>query len=387
MSDCCSSAPGFPNAGQMEQLALNHPVIWREICAIQQAILSAASQCQIDGGRMCTVVGGDTPMTFVGGIRGVTIDNPGAGYLVDHPSIEFIPPLGATPTVATTQVITNGGIITGVTITDPGAGYEPRHSTLSVSSIAGVGAVINPFVNMSGEIIGVDIVDGGVGYTVSDTIYATRAVEPNPAYTNAAFRITSVSPVGRIMSVAVVATGTGYQPSVTAMRVVSSLTNGLEYPVGYGFDARVNTDADGKITQVVINNGGAGYVDLGPVMTVADIGTGFKAQVSTANGAITAVNIINTGVNYTANATAAILNPATTTTLPTTPAALTLNVSVNNFGTVPELYHKVWSGALTNKQIQTQLTTVTSYFTQLGYSIVIQSNPNTGSTIQWKVCW
>ena len=116
MSDCCSSAPGFPSASQMEQLALDHPTIWREICAIQQAILSAASNCQPDGGRMCTVVGGETPMTFVTGVRSIDVLDPGAGYLQDHPTLELIPPVGATVTPASATVTTNGGAVVGITI-------------------------------------------------------------------------------------------------------------------------------------------------------------------------------------------------------------------------------------------------------------------------------
>ena len=60
MADCVSTTTStfsFPNASTMEQLATNYSVIWREICAIMQAILAASSQCQVGGGRMCTVVG------------------------------------------------------------------------------------------------------------------------------------------------------------------------------------------------------------------------------------------------------------------------------------------------------------------------------------------
>lgn len=387
MSDCCSSAPGFPSASQMEQLALDHPTIWREICAIQQAILSAASNCQPDGGRMCTVVGGETPMTFVTGVRSIDVLDPGAGYLQDHPTLELIPPVGATVTPASATVTTNGGTVVGITITNAGMGYGPVGATLDVGSANGVGAILRPFVNASGEIIGVNIEDGGLGYAINDGVYASRAVEPNAAYIDARLRVSSVSSAGRILAVDIIEPGTGYQPSITTARLVSSLTNGLPYPYGMGFEAAVYTDAQGGISQITVVNGGTGYVDLAPRLVVSDIGTGLTTRVNMQNDGIATIDVLTRGTNYTASATAMVLNPVTTTVLPARDAVVRLNVAVNTFGTDPQRYYNVWSGAASDKQIQLQMSTVTSYFTRLGYTITVQSNPSTGKTIQWKICW
>ena len=387
MSDCCNSAPGFPTAGQMEQMALNHPIVWQEICAIQQAILRAASQCQPGGGRMCTVVGGSTPMTFVSRLLGVNIINPGAGYVSDEPIIEFVPPFGATVTPAQATLVTNGSGIMDVIITDPGQGYQPIHPTVQVSSVAGTGADIQLYVNASGEIIGTNLVSGGLGYTIDDDIVITRAVPNNSAYVEAVLKITDVSPVGRILGVSILKAGTGYQESVASAKITSKLQPGSNYPSGVGFDASVYVNATGGITQVRVNNPGAGYGELLPKLVISDIGTGAVTRVTLSGDSIGAIAVVSGGSSYTANASGVVINPGTAALPPTTPAVVALDIAVNNFGTDPTVYHKVWSGAMSDRQIQLQLSTVISYFERLGYTITIQTNPSTGTTIQWKICW
>lgn len=390
MSDCCTPGTGFPNSALMQQLALNHPTIWEEICMIQQAILAASSQCQVGGGQMCTVVGGNTPMTFVTGVETVTVVNGGAGYFDDTPSIFFVPPIGVTPSVvATGTLTTNGGNIIGVTITNPGAGYQPVPATMSVTSIGGVGAILDPLVNGAGQIVGVNIVNGGTGYTTADTVTATRAVVPNPAYVNATFAITSVGIAGEIIGVAVLNPGSGYQNSVAEPKIVSTLNPSLPYPLGTGFYGTVLTDNLGAVTQVVITNTGSGYSTFKPYLVITDPGTGAETSVTLSGTSVASITVTEPGSNYTTGATGTVFNPPTATlpNPPATPAVVTINTAQNTFGTNPNLYYQVWAGTATNKQIQLQLNQVLSYFTGLGYTIKIQSNPETGSTIQWKICW
>src|SRR6185503_10926834 len=75
MADCCTPGTGFPTGPQLGQIANNTPIIWEEICMIQQAILEAASPCKPCGTvpEMCTIVAGDTPMTFVSGITDIVV--------------------------------------------------------------------------------------------------------------------------------------------------------------------------------------------------------------------------------------------------------------------------------------------------------------------------
>jgi hypothetical protein len=385
-----NSTSGFPNAATMLQLATNYPVIWEEICMIQQAVLAASSQCQSGGGQMCTTVGGTTPMTFVSGVTSVTVVNGGSGYFRDSPAVHFIPPVGVTPgIIATGTVTTNGGNIIVINITNGGLGYQPVPATMSVSSFAGFGAILQPLVDGSGGIVNVNIANAGSGYTVNDTVTATRAVLPNIAYVDAVFKITSVSITGQIVEIAILNPGSGYQDSVTEAQIVSTLNPLLPYPMGTGFLGTVLTDPFGTITQVVIDNTGAGYAVDSPNMVITDPGTGATTVVTLSGTSVASIAVTAPGTNYTQTATGTVFNPPTAAlpNPPVTQAVVTINVADNTFGTIPSLYWQVWAGTVTNKAIQQQLNAVLSYFTALGYTISIISNSSTGNTILWKICW
>ncbi len=388
MSNCCTPGTGFPNASTMQQLATNFPLVWEEICMIQQAVLAASSQCAPGGGQMCTTVGGTTPMTFISGVSSVTVVNGGAGYEQDSPSVVFIPPVGSLASGATGTVVTNGGNIIGITMTAGGTGYQPVPATMSVSSLAGIGAIVEPLVNGSGNIVNVNIANPGAGYVIGDTVMATRAVLPNISYVNAVFVITSIGILGEILEIAVLNPGSGYQPSVATAQIVSTIDPLLPYPLGTGFWSTVLTDITGSITQVVVDNTGAGYAVYPPYLVITDPGTGATTAVTLSGSSVASIAVTSPGTQYTTSATGTVFNPSTSVlSIPPTPAVVTINTSVNTFGSNPNLYWQVWSGATTNKPIQLQMNSVISYFSGLGYTITPRSNPATGSTIQWQICW
>jgi len=314
----------------------------------------------------------------------------GSGYYADTPSVFFQPPVGVVPSVtATGTVTTNGGNIIAINITNGGAGYQPVPATMSVSSLAGVGADLEPLVNGSGNIVTVNIANGGSGYTINDTVTATRAVLPNLAYVDAVFKITSVSIAGEITGVAVLNGGSGYQDSVTTPVIVSSLNPLVAYPLGTGFLGTVFTDIAGTITAVTVDNPGAGYATYSPYLVITDPGTGATTQVNLSGTSVSSITVLTPGTGYTQNATGVVFNPPTAAlpNPPANPAVVDIVVAENTFDTNPNLYYQVWAGTATNKPIQLQMNTVLSYFKGLGYTIQIQSNPATGSTIQWKICW
>jgi len=388
MADCCAPGSGFPNAPAMQQLATNLPVVWEEICKIQQAILAASSQCQSGGGQMCTTVAGDTPMTFVSGVSSVTVTDGGSGYFRDVPAMEFIPPYGVfSGDQASGTVVTNGGNILSITVTDGGTGYQPRPATLAADG--GTGAVLTPLVNASGQIVSVTISNPGTGYSVTDNVFATRAVAPSLVYEDAEFLITSVGTGGEILAVIVTNPGSGYQPSVATVKIISTLNPALAYPLGTGFMGDVLTDVNGVITQVIVSNTGAGYAAYPPYLVISDSGSGATTAVNLTGTVVSSITVTNSGSNYTQSATGTVFNPSTAgaPNPPTDAAVVDIVVSENTYGTTPGLYYQVWAGLVTNKPIQMQLNTVLSYFKGLGYTIIIQSNPATGSTIQWRICW
>jgi hypothetical protein len=388
MSDC-GTTPGFPTASAMELLATNNAVVWEEICKLQQAILAAASQCQPGGGKMCTTVGGTTPMTFVTGVTSVSVTSPGAGYFQDMPAIRFVAPLGSFATGAIATITTNGGNIIGVSVVMGSEGYQPIPSTMSVSTIAGINAVLEPLIDAAGRIVAVNIVNSGSGYATSDSVSAARAIAPNPAYVNAVFQIASVSLTGEILAVIVSNPGSGYDDSVATIEIVSAVNPAAPYPLGTGFAANVLTDVSGVVMGAVISNTGYGYATYSPYLVITDPGTGATTQVNLLSDTIASVTVLTPGTNYTQFATGTIFNPPTTglPNPPLTPASVSINVDTNTYGTNPGLYYQVWAGLATNRAISSQLNTVLTYFKGLGYTISIQSNPATGNTISWKICW
>lgn len=50
-------------------------------------------------------------------------------------------------------------------------------------------------------------------------------------------------------------------------------------------------------------------------------------------------------------------------------------------------YFDTWTGAREDRQKTLQMNKVIQYFTDLGYTIDRQTNPNTQTTFQWVVAW
>lgn len=309
--DCCSPSSGFPSASSMEALATNNSVIWEEICMLQQAILAASSQCQSGGGQFCTTVGGATPMTFVSGVESVTVTHAGSGYVTDTPAAKFIPPIGSSGTGATATLVTNGGNITGVTVTAGGTGYQPVPATMAVTTSSGTGANLQPLVNAAGQIVGINIAAAGTSYILSDSVTATRAVAAMAGYVDAVFQITSIGSGGQILSVAILNAGSGYQPSIATIQIVSTLNTSVAYPTGVGFFANVLTNDSGVITQVIVVNQGSGYAKILPNLVITDPGTGAMTVVTLSGGGVASIAVTAPGTGYDQAATGAVFNPST----------------------------------------------------------------------------
>jgi hypothetical protein len=368
---------------------MNWPIVWSEINAIQQAILSAASPCQSGGAQTSVCIGGTTPMTFISGITGVSVIDGGAGYYIDIPAVKFIPPYNVIipgEDLATGTVITNGSRILSINITGGGHGYEPVLASANITSMTGSGAVLSVIVGADTSVYGISVITAGTGYNVNDTVNIVRAVAPNVLYVNAVASIGSVDINGAILSINVTVAGTGYQPSVTQAQIVSTLNSNIPYITGSGFNGTVLTNSSGVIQSVTILSGGAGYTNLPPQLIISDPGTGFTSTVSLSGSSVDTITILTNGSNYTQNATGSVINPPTGPS-PATPAQVQLTIPVNTFGTNPNLYYQVWAGTITNCGIQNQLNFVMSYFSQLGYTVNLSTNPATGTTLQWCICW
>ena len=63
------------------------------------------------------------------------------------------------------------------------------------------------------------------------------------------------------------------------------------------------------------------------------------------------------------------------------------NTTVSPTNPVSVDYYNVWTGGLTNRKYDDEMTQVIKYFTNLGYNIVQQKNTLTNSTFTWVIYW
>jgi hypothetical protein len=381
---CGSGTAGFPTADQAKQMSRNYAVIWAEIAAIQGAILKATSGCMcVDGnpvnrgGKFCVIVNDNTPMTENVGLKSITVTAPGVDYFPITASVTFNHPTG-TGATGTVTVLPSGTIV-NVPITNGGAGYQTLHATTVLPAVGAGGDVTITVDAVTGEVVSATIVNSGFNYLFNDVIAVLPAT--GTTGTGADIRITGVGSLGEITAVSIVSGGTGYF-SVSA-------TAAITHPVGVGFNGVVLVNASGAITGVSIQDGGILYGPLLPNVFIDDVtgnGAGATAYptIDAITGGITAVILINKGANYSTDTIAEII-PAPTST--GTGATLSVQVSPNIFGTDPYLYYLSLTDQLDSCAIKDQIEQVINYFTQLGYMIEAQVNPNTNSTIQWEICW
>jgi hypothetical protein len=55
--------------------------------------------------------------------------------------------------------------------------------------------------------------------------------------------------------------------------------------------------------------------------------------------------------------------------------------------TLSVTYYNVWQGVIDDRAKYIQMSQVTTYFTDLGYSIERRTNPSTGNTFKWIISW
>jgi hypothetical protein len=141
--------------------------------------------------------------------------------------------------------------------------------------------------------------------------------------------------------------GSGYEDSVTEIQIVSTLNPLVPYPAGGSFIGTVFTDIAGAITGVSISNTGSGYVNILPYLVITDPGTGAVTQVTLSGTSVASIAVLSPGSNYTQAAIGVVFNPPTAAlpNPPANPAVVDIVVAENTWGTNPNLYWQVWTGA------------------------------------------
>lgn len=211
MADCNSNS-GFPNAGGARNLARDWSLVYTEICIIQQEILEATSQCSETGGRYCTVVSGNTPMTFVDEVYELTLVDGGSGYQNTVAEVVFDDPdLTGSGAVGRALIDAYGGV-EQVIIVESGIDYS-ENTTVDIEHPNGVDFIGDVVVNGSGQITKVNVINNGVGYyTLTPT---TLIIDPEITGSGAETK-TTVDDTGSIVEVELLKGGSGYSQSTFA---------------------------------------------------------------------------------------------------------------------------------------------------------------------------
>lgn len=184
----------------------------------------------------------------------------------------------------------NNGAVTDVTVLNEGSGYSDADLTIiNVSgTTTGSGAAGNITVDGIGRITGVNITNGGTGYTKGVKVKVNSA-------TGAGAELKAVITGGVITGVDIIQQGVGYEA-----------TDDLVFQVGNAVLVPVISRTTGSIVSVTIVDPGAGYVSA-PTLTVFDStssGTGIYGNPTAIleavewQGSIVRVNIVDPGENY-----------------------------------------------------------------------------------------
>lgn len=217
----------------------------------------------------------------------VSITAPGSGYTDVQQT--FINVSGATTGAgATGTIIANAnGTITGVNITNGGSGYTAGVA-FRINTVSGYGAIGTAIIS-GGIITNISFSNGGFGYLTGQTI--TFSV-------GGAIIIPSVSRVtGTITKINIINPGAGY--SSTPTLTVTSTGGGSGK---YGnVTAIVNAVIyQGTIVNVTMTDPGIGYpTDTDTEITVQGDGTGAVFEPVVYNGSVIDVVVHNSGTGYT----------------------------------------------------------------------------------------
>jgi FtsP/CotA-like multicopper oxidase with cupredoxin domain len=251
-----------------------------------------------------------------GGITGVTITNPGSGYITATVSFASTNPLASG--AAADAAVSTSGAVTAVTVGATGAGY-----TAPAVGFTGGGATTQATATAYGSVDSLTLTNGGSGYTMP-TVDFDMPDDPNGVQAKA--HVVWITATGVISDIVLDNPGSGY---ATAPNVVirdgtifsplnnraksraeaarEQLLNAIEQGQDRsqaieGIAALVDATASAtiKIDSVQLDTFGVGYTSA-PTVTITDtvgIGSGASATAVTDIGAVTAITVTNPGSGY-----------------------------------------------------------------------------------------
>ena len=229
---------------------------------------------------------GASASALVNGVKNSILLDGGRGYSdTNPPTVVIQAPTSSGSIQAELKAVVTDGRVSSVDITNSGSGYTfiPRVSFVQPGG-AKLGTVTLNNTSVSGTI---EVLDGGQGYTTPPEVYIDEPIGDNPVKA----RLTAVLTDGKVTSIVINNPGQGYLTTPRIAIIDPTSAQVLETVV----------DSNGRITSIELLSGGLGYDDIPSVYIVdnrEDGGTGAVATASVFNGKITDINISNFGSGY-----------------------------------------------------------------------------------------
>lgn len=215
-------------------------------------------------------------------VASIVLGNTGSGYTA-APYVEITG--GGTPDDnAIIATVLTGDKVTGFTITQPGKGYSsaPTLTIKTFKTVASASANFN-----SGSVAAISVTNPGLGYSNAPIVEFVSTSGTGAAATAV------LDGQGRIKEINVTNAGSGYVTAPTVNLVVPISTATAK--------GHVVVDSQGIVTGVVVDDGGDGYI-VAPVVTITPsipgMGTGATAIARISGGKVSSVVITNGGSGY-----------------------------------------------------------------------------------------
>lgn len=261
-------------------------------------------------------------------VNTVTVTNGGSGYLTP-PAVTIS---GGGGVGATAQAVLLGDLVTQINIINPGSGYTSAPN-VTVDGTAQAQATLVPT-----PVAAMQLVTAGENYTATPSVVVEGAAEA------LAYLLPTL-----INSVRVITSGENYTAD-PLIQIVPGEFDTLDPQA-----PMLRTQRSFSVEQIVITNSGVNYESVPTMLLSAPHSNGVTA---------TATATLGTGSGvFTIRA-----------------YATSLDYWKVNCGESP-------SSELLTRPYRDQLASITKYFTDLGYSVVLDTNPNTNNTLRWVIKW
>lgn len=261
-------------------------------------------------------------------LRDVLITNPGSGYVVP-PSVEIT---GGGGTGAQAEAFIDNGLVVLVNVTDPGSGYTSIPQITIEGNAQVRGALLDT------PIAQIELISPGADYVMSPTVVIQGSAQAVSVLTST-----------HVSHVSVTASGSNYTSD--PVLVWSPALQETGQPVM----PTVRTQRSFAVAQVVVTSPGDDYQSIPDVLLNAPLSTGVQATA-------TATLTVGQGLFYVRAYEAS------------------QDYWKVNCGQAP-------TSDLLVRPYKDQIASVKKYFDDLGYSTVLETNPDTGTTLQWTIRW